>query len=144
MIYKCNRFCIDNKKNKPYKNVQSNWTSPIYYVFGINNYSLQINSWVPFLQRVRYPAFSEGRSSPPEPVPSCVLRHSNILYRGLWRLCCWHLAFTTLHGHHDLCCPHRTSNPGKLCSKKHHDKYYSRIIITFCTKLKHTISLSIR
>jgi len=51
---------------------------------------------------VRYTALPEGRPPSSEPFSGHLLRGGHILYGRIWRLRAGHMAFSALHGRHDL------------------------------------------
>lgn len=63
-------------------------------------------------QRMRDPAFPESGAQAFESISKYVLCCGDVLHGGLWRFRTGYLAFTTLHGHYDLCGSHSVTNTG--------------------------------
>lgn len=63
-------------------------------------------------QRMRDPALPESGAQTPEPVSKHVLRRGDVLHGGLRGYRAGHLAFATLHGHHDLRGAHSVTDAG--------------------------------
>lgn len=63
-------------------------------------------------QRMRDPALPKSGAQTFEPISKHVLCRSDIFHGGLWRFRAGHLAFATLHGHHDLRGAHSVTYAG--------------------------------